>query len=124
MPSLIDLTGQHFGRLTVMSRSADGGYGQPRWNWRCSCGGTGSSRGDHLRQGRIVSCGCYHQERAANFTNIVQNLVELRRPTFHPRSFASTPREATASSRAKPPGPEAYRNHVAGTLDWRSFKKA
>lgn len=58
-----DLTGQRFGRLTVISRAED--YVRPsshrsvRWLCRCDCGTEKVVRGTHLKSGAIVSCGCY-----------------------------------------------------------------
>jgi len=59
--SLIDLTGQRFGRLTVTTRSP-GGVRHAEWKVTCDCGATKTVRGDHLRGGRVRSCGCLNAE--------------------------------------------------------------
>ncbi|MES1993150.1 MAG: hypothetical protein V4457_05990 [Pseudomonadota bacterium] len=61
---LIDLTGQIFGRLTVLRRAADRGQ-VVRWACRCECGKDFSTSGKQLRNGDTRSCGCWHSEQAA-----------------------------------------------------------
>ena len=63
--ALIDLTGQTFGRLTVIERdnSKPKGHGKrPYWLCQCECGNIKSVRTDHLRNLTIQSCGCLHKE--------------------------------------------------------------
>lgn len=60
MPKFIDETGNRYGRLTVialhhMRRAA-------YWLCRCDCGSERAAKGNHLRSGEIVSCGCYRRE--------------------------------------------------------------
>lgn len=66
---LIDLTGQKFGRLTVIDRSKNDyvykGKIYPRWNCICECGNTVEVMGDELRSGNSKSCGCYAKEQSA-----------------------------------------------------------
>lgn len=62
MGKLIDLTGQTFGRLTVIERSGTGNTGQAQWKCLCECGKETIVLGDNLRRGKQVSCGCYHSE--------------------------------------------------------------
>lgn len=61
MPNLINLTGESFGRLTVIERcgSIDG---HAAWLCKCICGNTTVVNGKWLRAGRTTSCGCYHKE--------------------------------------------------------------
>lgn len=62
MPSLMsrvkDLTGQRFGKLTVVSRAANGVYERSRWNCVCDCEGTTTSYAADLKRGHSTSCGC------------------------------------------------------------------
>jgi len=62
MTHLINLTGKSFGRLVVVSRGPNEKFNMARWNCRCSCGKVVLVRGNHLRTGRTVSCGCYRNE--------------------------------------------------------------
>ncbi len=56
MGAIIDLTGQRIGRLTVLYFSYDGT--RQGWVCQCECGEQKWVRGDHLREGRVRSCGC------------------------------------------------------------------
>lgn len=67
MPKLKDLTGQVFGRLTVMGRADEDyvspkGRRIPRWHCRCECDNEIDVVGDTLRRGNTRSCGCYKKE--------------------------------------------------------------
>lgn len=57
MSKLIDITGQKFGRLTVIER-----YDKKRWKCVCDCGNTTISDSWQLRNGIALSCGCYQRE--------------------------------------------------------------
>ena len=77
---LIDLTGQRFGRWTVLCRAGSygdynlEGYTTPTWLCRCDCGTYRVVNGKSLRRGLSTSCGCYRSEvtsagtRAFNLT--------------------------------------------------------
>ncbi len=67
MGARLDLVGKTFGRLTVLKfvgKVKKAGK-CPAWYWqcRCSCGKEVQVRTEHLRSGRVVSCGCYRIER-------------------------------------------------------------
>ena len=56
-----DLTGQRFGKLTVLRRAdalQDGKPAGDRWLCRCDCGGTATVLGANLVRGHTKSCGC------------------------------------------------------------------
>lgn len=57
-----DLTGQKFGRLTVIKRDKNDNRGQTRWLCQCQCGNLKIVRANHLKSGKIKSCGCYNIE--------------------------------------------------------------
>lgn len=63
----IDLTGQRFGRLTVINQAehyiSPTGKKQIRWNCLCDCGNKAVVTTNQLRSGGTVSCGCYHKEQ-------------------------------------------------------------
>lgn len=65
MPPLIDLTGRTFGRLTVFARAENDKNGLSRWCCICSCGNSVDVRGQDLRRGRQVSCGCWKDEHTS-----------------------------------------------------------
>ena len=58
-PKLKDLTGQRFGRLTVIDRGPNAKE-QTRWNCVCDCGAATLVFGSSLRNGNTQSCGCLH----------------------------------------------------------------
>jgi hypothetical protein len=53
MGNVIDMTGQKFGELTVVSFA-----GGEKWNCKCACGNTKAIRRNNLRSGASRSCGC------------------------------------------------------------------
>ena len=68
MPEKIDLTGQPFGRYTVI-RECGRKSGHVAWLCRCECGVEKVISGNHLRKGAVLSCGCLRDEKsAARFT--------------------------------------------------------
>lgn len=59
MSKLIDLTGQRFGRLTVLERSpVDRKAGHAMWLCQCDCGKVCVTDSYALRHGLTKSCGC------------------------------------------------------------------
>ena len=79
MSKLIDLTGQKFGRLTVLykdnnRKTNSGSY----WICKCDCGKIKSVKSSSLRRGEIQSCGCYRNEQskiAKEEMGLVDNLT-------------------------------------------------
>lgn len=65
MSALIDLTGQTFGRLTVLARAENDADNRARWLCACVCGGTATIGGKSLRSGNSQSCGCAAREAAS-----------------------------------------------------------
>lgn len=76
--NLIDLTGQRFVRLLVLSRHGSDQYKQARWLCKCDCGNEIIARSNHLRRGLVQSCKCLQKERAsvANSTHNDSGTVE------------------------------------------------
>lgn len=64
MPKLIDLTGQRFGRWTVIERAPNHGN-RTFWHCRCDCGNEKDVPSNALRYGESKSCGCYNNELCA-----------------------------------------------------------
>ena len=61
-----DLTGQRFGRLTVVNLNEEISKQKGRlyWNCKCDCGNEKVVYRGHLKSGRTSSCGCYQKEKA------------------------------------------------------------
>ena len=62
--TLIEMTGQRCGRLTVMARAGKDSKGQATWRCVCDCGNEITAAGSRLRAGSPSSCGCLRVERA------------------------------------------------------------
>ncbi len=91
MSALTDITGQRFGRLTVVGRAPNDDRGQGMWVVRCDCDTDGSrvyaANGANLRRGRIRSCGCLRAEQfAARVTThgLTRRLPITGSRTLHP----------------------------------------
>lgn len=61
MGKFIDLTGQRFGRWTVIER-AENKCGKVAWLCRCDCGNTKIVNAINLKNGKTNSCGCLKVE--------------------------------------------------------------
>lgn len=65
-PMIIDLIGQRFGRLVVVSSAPRRpGHRAAWWLCRCDCGSEMEARADGLRTGNTRSCGCLKRDTAA-----------------------------------------------------------
>lgn len=66
-----DLTGQKFGRLTVLELDLNltQAKGRAYWKCRCDCGNMHPVKACYLKNGMQKSCGCYKRE-------IIQNTIE------------------------------------------------
>lgn len=78
MPKKIDLTGQRFGRLTVLEPAPNKGR-RTQWKCMCDCGNEYVTATESLRNGRTQSCGCLRSEQVAdrNKANTI-NLIGQR----------------------------------------------
>ncbi len=65
MGKKVDLSGQRFNRLLVISDSGDrANGGSVLWNCICDCGNTAKATASSLRNGDSFSCGCYNREKS------------------------------------------------------------
>lgn len=64
--TLIDMAGQRFGKLAVISRAENSLDGSAQWLCQCDCGKSANIRGTNLRSGEVKSCGCSTGEFVAN----------------------------------------------------------
>lgn len=69
MSRKLDLTGQKFGRLTVLKAAPKKGA-SPRWECRCDCGKSKNTSTMQLRSGKTRSCGCLRRETTAARTRL------------------------------------------------------
>ena len=63
MPKILDIAGQTFGRLTVLSHAGRAPDRAAMWNCVCACGAQRVVVGKKLRSGHTQSCGCYAKDR-------------------------------------------------------------
>lgn len=73
-----DITGQKFGRLTVIEFS----HIEKRktyWKCRCDCGKEIITRADGLKNGHTSSCGCYNKEILQNATHNIKHGFSKKR---------------------------------------------
>lgn len=101
MAKLLDLTGQHFGRLTVLAREGATRAKKATWKCACSCGGQTTSTTGALRSGHVTSCGCAQLQ--ANFIHGMARLSPGRHPLY--RSWMSM------ISRCTRPADTSYANY-------------
>ena len=78
---LINLTGQKFGRLTVIKREYPNRNKKPQWLCKCECGTEKIIDGASLRTGHTKSCGCLQKETVENIGNL--NKLDLGLSSFH-----------------------------------------
>lgn len=64
-----DLTGQHYGLLTVESL-AEKINGKIKWNCRCDCGNHTVVAGSNLKNGHTTSCGCTKHNSPGNMIDL------------------------------------------------------
>lgn len=98
MPKLIDLTGQRFGRLTVVDRCGCTSDGHSAWLCKCDCGKTSVVNGRYLTHGNTTSCGCFHKEMLSKrstthrkvhtrlysiWTNMISRCTNEKVPCYH-----------------------------------------
>ena len=74
MPARLELTGQKFGRLTVLHFVRVSIYRESSkntvWLCRCTCGNEVEVRGVDLKHKRTMSCGCLNRELAKERANL------------------------------------------------------
>lgn len=87
MGKLIDLTGERFGKLTVLHRVQNrvqpSGQSKSQWMCLCDCGNQIIVAGQNLRNNHTLSCGCLISEKAStvskkyNNYKIINNIVYI-----------------------------------------------
>ena len=77
-PRVIDLTGHRFGRLTAVEYLGVAPGGGALWRCRCECGEETKARSQNLRDGAVVSCGCFRRDSEVR-RDAVNKVPEARR---------------------------------------------
>jgi len=88
-----DLTEKRFGRLTVIRPHHKTYYGSTYWTCVCDCGTQKEIKGESLRSGAVVSCGCFLRETArTTFTTHGLSNTRAHKIWRHMRSRCSKPK--------------------------------
>lgn len=67
---LIDISGNKYGKLTVVSRNGRDSTGKTTWNCICECGNDSIAVGLNLKNGNTKSCGCNNHVRTNRFHDL------------------------------------------------------
>lgn len=127
----IDLTGQKFGRLTVIEATHKRSKGSIMWSCRCECGNLTTVRSSSLRNSHTASCGCLAQESrsASGKENIkaAHILNTIHGHTLHTQGKSSTYQSWVAMKhRYLNPNAVAYALYggagVKIALEWMTFE--
>lgn len=84
---LIDITGNVYGRLTVVSNAGMNSNNKMTWRCICECGNEATVAGDKLKNGHTQSCGCFKKDRTieAHTTHGLSKTVEYFRAQHNKR---------------------------------------
>lgn len=85
MGRLVDLTGQKFGRLTVIKRAGTSKRNQLTWLCKCDCGNINTFVGNNLKTGNTKSCGCYAND--VKFTSDYFNIQKRLEKRINKTSY-------------------------------------
>ena len=72
--AVINMLGQKFGKLTVRERDMTRTGGAAYWICDCECGGVKITRGQNLRDGSVVDCGCGKKERSKTRLDLISQV--------------------------------------------------
>lgn len=119
MPEVVDLTGQVFGRLTVVRRSQERHSSrQALWDCECECGSKAVALSARLRAGRTRSCGCLRKQTAAKQGRLNASHRMTGTPTY--RSWRAM------HERCLDPSSKRYCDYggrgISVCSEWRSFE--
>lgn len=82
--SIVDLTGQRFGRLTVLEVTDKRQNRNPVWKCRCDCGAIKEINGVDLKRGHSQSCGCLRSRGEERISKVLSemNISFVSQKTF------------------------------------------
>lgn len=82
---LSDLTGQRFGKLTVIKKSSQ--IGEPvKWECLCDCGNTTFVTTRNLKKGNTKSCGCLKLKHGLTQTRIYRIWKDMKQRCYNPNN--------------------------------------
>lgn len=77
MPSVIDLTGQRFGRLVVVERTENKGV-KVQWKCLCDCGRYCSITSDMLLKGKLSRAVALEKNELGVCQKIIESILRLK----------------------------------------------
>lgn len=89
---LIDLTNKRFSNLVVIERAKDQNLSRNHTYWlcKCGCGNTTVVASEHLRNGRIKSCGCWRKTKLVTHGKTKTKLYKVWRGIVDRTSLKSS----------------------------------
>ena len=114
MGTFEDLTGQRFGRLTVIKRVESNKSGT-RWLCKCDCGNETVALAPNLKRGNTSSCGCLKKEKMSK--------LNIKHGKTHTRLFYTW---QNMMRRCRDPKNKEYGNYggrgIAVCDEWKDFE--
>lgn len=112
-----DLSGQKYGRLTVICRAANDKQGNAQWVCLCECGKEKIVRGKSLSTGTTQSCGCFLSESSRKrMKRLMTKHGQSKTLLYHVWS--------TMNERCSKPSCKEFRNYGARGIsvceEWRT----
>lgn len=122
----MDLTGQKFGRLTVIEKAGSSDSHGILWRCKCDCGNVCEVRAYYLKTGGTRSCGCLRSEASAEKARRMGEANvkhgQSRRNKTHPLFYVWY----TMKARCKYPNHISYPNYGARGItvcdEWQEFE--
>lgn len=90
---VVNIDGQHFGKLHVIKYAGLNGSSKAMWLCQCECGNTKVVSGHQLRLGRVTSCGCrkkngMHTTHGGRHTRLYSIWKGMKDRCYRPKNHA------------------------------------
>ncbi|WP_373750312.1 hypothetical protein [Jeotgalibaca porci] len=88
MARALDLSGEVYGKLTVIKRVENDKHGKARWLCRCECGNESTPNGADLRSGKSRSCGCSHVTHGLSHHRTHNIFTQMKERCYNPKHIS------------------------------------
>lgn len=88
MGTIIDLTGQRFGKWEVIRKAENPNGTSAMWLCRCDCGNENVVSGKDLRYGKSKSCGCLRVRHGGERSRLYRIWHDMKTRCLNPNSHA------------------------------------
>lgn len=113
----INLTGEKFGRWTVIRKTEQRQSKSVMWECCCDCGTVRLVNGANLRKGLTMSCGCFNREKAA------EHCRDMSKHNLHKNRLYRV--WSGMKARCETPNARNYKNYGARGIkvcaEWQEF---